>query len=161
MKLSGKGIDPVGNGPRSKPDHEIAFFCDFGDGRGEFLFAMKVRASNTFNLCPADGCVRRPATNEGGTPQVHFELYDIDPEAVAQARAIVRAARLDIGGVEFIERADGVRVFYDINASSVYRDEICEGAGVDAVGKQQAFLEREYAQEMQRHALAIGRRSRF
>jgi glutathione synthase/RimK-type ligase-like ATP-grasp enzyme len=115
---------------------------------GELVFAMRVTPKNTFNLCPADGCQRtRVDTSEaGGNAEVHFELYrDIPEEAVALSRAIVRGAELDVGGVEYIETVDGRRVFYDINATSVYRDDIGNEAGVDGFGKLCGFLARELA----------------
>ncbi len=119
---------------------------------GEFLFGMRVRPNNTFNLCPADGCERPPA-EAGSEADVSFELYrDIPDEAVAQSREIVRAAGLDIGGVEYIETAEGRRYFYDINATSVYRSDIVSASGVDAQGKLGAFIEREAKKEQRKSA---------
>ena len=117
---------------------------------GELVFAMRVFPENTFNLCPADGCKRTPASADrnDGRAEVRFELYrDIPADAVAQAREIIREARLDVGGVEYIETADGRRVFYDINATSVYREDIQREAGIDAFGKLCGFLARELAKE--------------
>ncbi len=119
----------------------------------EFLFALKVRPMNTFNLCPADGCERPPAgQSEGdGEPTVDFEHYsDISPDAVAEARAIVQKAGLDVGGVEYIESSDGQRYFFDINAPSVYRPDIVQAAGVDAMTKFVDFIEREYRKEQRK-----------
>jgi len=114
---------------------------------GELLFAMKVRPVNTFNLCPAVSCVRNPIA-EGIEPDATFEPYpDIPPEAVAQGREILRAARLDIGGIEYIDTQDGRRCFFDINATSVYRDDIQLATGVDGIARVCGYLARELAKE--------------
>ncbi len=77
-----------------------------------------------------------------------FELHsDISTDAVAEARQIVRTARLDVGGVEYIESSDGHRYFYDIIATSVYRPDIVEASGVDAMSKFVDFIDREYRTE--------------
>ena len=151
------------------PDHVLLLqeFITPADGTivrtefvdGEFLFALKVRPMNTFNLCPADGCERPPAgQSEGdGKPTVDFEHYsDISPDAVAEARAIVQKAGLDVGGVEYIESSDGHRYFFDINAPSVYRRDIVEAAGVDAMTKFVDFIEREYRKEQRKRREYLG-----
>jgi len=114
---------------------------------GECLFAMKVKPQNTFNLCPAEGCPRHPIT-EGVEPQATFKPWsDVPPEAVAQAREILRTAQLDIGGVEWIDTADGRRCFIDINATSVYREDIQKATNVNGFLKVCGYLARELAKE--------------
>jgi len=151
------------------PDHVLLLqeFITPADGTivrtefvdGEFLFALRVRPVNTFNLCPADGCERPPAgQSEGdGEPAVDFEHYsDIPADAVAEAREIVDKAQLDVGGVEYIESSDGHRYFYDINAPSVYRPDIVEASGVDAMTKFVDFIDREYRKEQCKRTQCLG-----
>ena len=111
---------------------------------GELVYAMRVRATNTFNLCPAEGCSRPPADAEGAPPRVEFEPYpDLPAEALEESRRVARAAGLDAGGVEFVELAGGRRVTSDINATSVYREDVAGAFGADPLETLVTFLERE------------------
>jgi glutathione synthase/RimK-type ligase-like ATP-grasp enzyme len=106
---------------------------------GELLYAMRVKTHGQFNLCPSPVC----NPDEGGghcaipdaPPPVHpvefYPYFDAPPEAIDTARRIVRAAGLDVGGIEYLETTDGRRVFYDINANSNLRPSIAEAWGFD------------------------------
>jgi hypothetical protein len=75
---------------------------------------------------------------------VEFYPYpEVPPEAVATARQIVHAARLDVGGIEYLETPDGRRVFYDINANSNLRPAVAAAFGFDPFERVVAFLARE------------------
>jgi hypothetical protein len=55
----------------------------------------------------------------------------------------VRAARLDVGGIEYLETPDGRRVFYDINANSNLRPSVAEAFGFDPFERVVDYLKRE------------------
>jgi glutathione synthase/RimK-type ligase-like ATP-grasp enzyme len=107
---------------------------------GELLYAMRVKTHGRFNLCPSpvcnpddgEGVCEVPALQPVEAPPVEFYPYPEVPDAaVATARRIVQAAKLDVGGIEYLETTDGRRVFYDINANSNLRPAIGEAFGFD------------------------------
>jgi hypothetical protein len=107
---------------------------------GELLYAMRVKTHGRFNLCPSPVCnpddgvgvCEIPALQPVDAPPVEFYPYPEVPDAaVATARRIVQAAKLDVGGIEYLETTDGRRVFYDINANSNLRPVIGEAFGFD------------------------------
>jgi glutathione synthase/RimK-type ligase-like ATP-grasp enzyme len=116
---------------------------------GELLYAMRVKTHGRFNLCPSPVC--NPDEGEGvcevqdtSAPPVEFYPYtDVPETAVAIAGRIVRAARLDVGGIEYLETPDGRRVFYDINANSNLRPSVAAAFGFDPFERVVDFLERE------------------
>ena len=106
---------------------------------GELLYAMRVITHGRFNLCPSPVC--NPDDGDGAcavpepvveAPAVEFVPYpDVPREAVETATRIVRAARLDVGGIEYLETPTGRRVFYDINANSNLRASVAAAFGFD------------------------------
>jgi hypothetical protein len=101
-------------------------------------------------MCDVPGNSQFPTPNsqftvatESAAP-VEFHAYpDVPREAVETARRIVRAARLDVGGIEYLEAPGGRRVFYDINANSNLRPSVAAFFGFDPFERVVAFLERE------------------
>ena len=77
---------------------------------------------------------------------------------MAQAREILRAAKLDIGGVEWMDTADGRRIFIDINATSVYREDMQKALGVNGFQVVCDYLTRELAKEAAKSELRLPRR---
>jgi glutathione synthase/RimK-type ligase-like ATP-grasp enzyme len=108
---------------------------------GELLYAMRVKTHGRFNLCPSPVCnpddggtgtCEVPAGPPAPAPPVEFLAYpDVPPEAVATALMIVRAAKLDVGGIEYLETENGRRVYYDINANSNLRPSVAAAFGFD------------------------------
>jgi hypothetical protein len=114
---------------------------------GRFLYAIKVYPNPDagFNLCPADIC--HPDAAAGTPAQApSADLCPIDlpkvalkvegytpPQAVVQAViAITRAARIDLGGVEYlVNDRDGEVYYYDINALSNFVTDAVRVVGFD------------------------------
>ena len=116
---------------------------------GDMLYAMRVKTHGRFNLCPSpvcnpdegEGACSVPSAHESTSPPVEFVAYrDVPEEAVRTARRIVQAARLDVGGIEYLETLDGRRVFYDINANSNLRPSVAAAWGFDPFERVVDFL---------------------
>jgi glutathione synthase/RimK-type ligase-like ATP-grasp enzyme len=116
---------------------------------GELLYAMRVKAHGQFNLCPSPVCNPDDGVGICEVPVVDMapvEFYpfpEVPLEAVETGTRIVRAARLDVGGIEYLETDDGRRVFYDINANSNLRPSIGEAFGFDPFERVVDYLVRE------------------
>lgn len=106
---------------------------------GRMLYAMRVISHGAFNLCPSEAC-----NPEGGgdshcvlpaqAPVKPVEFYpypEVPAEAVAMGERIMAAGGLDVGGIEYLEAADGRRIFYDVNANSNLRAPIGQAFGFD------------------------------
>jgi carbamoylphosphate synthase large subunit len=116
---------------------------------GKYLYAIDVTTSaETFDLCPADIC-RVPAPVAVGevcltapAPTVTATKADPPADAIADAERIMRAAGIDIGGVEFlVDERDGRRLFYDINALSNFVANPVETVGFDPWERLGDYLE--------------------
>jgi len=93
-----------------------------------YLYAIRiVRTASDFNLCPADICrvpESPPSADLGACPVeakpgLSVMRYEAPPAVVEQARALARAASIDVGGIEYlVGRTDGRVYFYDVNATS-------------------------------------------
>src|SRR6185295_17029152 len=131
---------------------------------GELLYAMRVKSHGRFNLCPSPVCnpddgtgvcavpsgenpgeniAENIAENIEAAPVEFFPYPDVPPEAVETARRIVQAARLDVGGIEYLDTDDGRRVFYDINANSNLRPSVAAAFGFDPFERVVDYLESE------------------
>jgi glutathione synthase/RimK-type ligase-like ATP-grasp enzyme len=116
---------------------------------GQLLYAMRVKTHGRFNLCPSpvcnpddgEGICEVPAPEAVPAPPVEFYPYpEVPDEAVATARRIVQAAKLDVGGIEYLETPDGRRVFYDVNANSNLRPAVAQAFGFDPFERVVDFL---------------------
>ncbi|HET8999051.1 MAG TPA: hypothetical protein VFP86_05345, partial [bacterium] len=122
---------------------------------GRFLYAIKVfpKFDEGFNLCPADIC--RPGepvetagngAPAGGGLALSADLCPVElpkvalrvegyrpPDPITRAVAdIARAARIDLGGVEYLTNdRDGQVYYYDINALSNFVTDAVNVVGFD------------------------------
>ena len=127
------------------PDHGIVRLEFLG---GELLYAMRVISHGRFNPCPSpvsnpdegDGVCAVPGTATAAPPVEFVPYPEVPHEAVETATRIVRAARLDVGGIEYLETDDGRRVFYDINANSNLRPSVAAAFGFDPFERVVDFL---------------------
>jgi glutathione synthase/RimK-type ligase-like ATP-grasp enzyme len=120
---------------------------------GELLYAMRVKTHGRFNLCPSpvcnpddgdgEGICEVPETQVSAPPVEFFPYPDVPADAVTTAKRIVQAARLDVGGIEYLETLDGRRVFYDINANSNLRPSVAAAFGFDPFERVVDFLQRQ------------------
>ena len=118
---------------------------------GELLYAMRVVTHGRFNLCPSPVC--NPEEGAGScelptpavdAPPVEFYPFpEVPRDAVETAKRIVHAAKLDVGGIEYLETDDGRRVFYDINANSNLRPSVAATFGFDPFERVVDFLGRQ------------------
>jgi D-ala D-ala ligase C-terminus len=100
---------------------------------GEFLYAIRLRLlPGSFNLCPADYC-DLPGIADGVSGRgVPIERFDPPTELVEDAKLIVAAAGMQLGGVEYlVDARDGLPYFYDVNALSNFVADADDVLGFD------------------------------
>jgi biotin carboxylase len=118
---------------------------------GRYLYAIKVYTTGeSFNLCPAEICqledaqpvaVGEVCLTDAPKSGLKVEAYTPPPEVVAAVESIAKAARLDLGGVEYIVNDnDGRLLFYDINALSNFVADARSVVGFDPHERLVDFL---------------------
>jgi hypothetical protein len=74
------------------------------------------------------------------------EGYRPPDEVIQQVERIMNAARIDVGGVEYVTDArDGKRYYYDVNALSNFVADAPRVVGFDPFVRLVDYLEREAA----------------
>jgi glutathione synthase/RimK-type ligase-like ATP-grasp enzyme len=115
---------------------------------GKLLYAMRVVSNGAFNLCPSEVCnpdgggeSHCPVPASAPAKPVEFCPYsDVPAEAVEMGERIMAAGGLDVGGIEYLEAADGTRIFYDVNANSNLRAPIGQAFGFDPFARVADYL---------------------
>jgi len=105
-----------------------------------FLFAMRSRTSDGFELCPSDACqVPAQAPDlcpaDGSATGSKFSPSPVaaDDELVHRYRVLMAGEGLDVAGIEFVEDAEGRRYTYDINGTTNYSGVLGERIGIDGM----------------------------
>ena len=119
----------------------------------KYLYAINVYSSGeSFNLCPADICQSTDGVElaRGACPvdapknNLRVERADPDAQIISDVERIMRAADIEIGGVEYmIDDRDGQRYYYDINALSNFVADAPRVIGFDPFLKLADYLEQE------------------
>ncbi|WP_064091818.1 ATP-grasp domain-containing protein [Rossellomorea aquimaris] len=102
------------------PDQSITR-CEFIGGK--FVYAVKVDTSKGFELCPADACQVEdlfcPVGEKEEKPM--FEIIDqFSNEMIDQYESFLKANKIDVAGIEFIQDENGVIYTYDVNTNTNY-----------------------------------------
>jgi hypothetical protein len=125
---------------------------------GKYLYAINVFSTGeSFNLCPADIC----QTNDGvelsraacpvDAPKNNLRVEGYTPpgHVIGDVEAIMQAAGIDVGGVEYmVDDRDGKRYFYDINALSNFVADAPRVIGFDPFARLADYLEDEAERAM-------------
>ncbi|MEO8126491.1 MAG: hypothetical protein ABJF23_23170 [Bryobacteraceae bacterium] len=117
---------------------------------GSLLYAMRVVSHGAFNLCPSEAC------NPEGEGQSHcdvpaakpvefFPYGEVPAAAVEMGEMIMSSGGLDVGGIEYLEAADGRLIFYDVNANSNLRAPIGQAFGFDPFERVVDYLQQQIA----------------
>src|ERR1700730_14174865 len=170
---SGKGITRfnskaelaagVAAGPLDLGYDSVALVQEFIPARGGFitrvetlggkhLYAIKVHLSGeTFDLCPAD--IWQPSTGqsldnacvvEASKAGLKVEGFSAAAKVIQDIERIVRAAGIDVGGIEYIiDDRDGHIYYYDVNALSNFVADAPRVIGFNPVENLADFLQDE------------------
>ncbi|HEX9580662.1 MAG TPA: hypothetical protein VF970_06100 [Gemmatimonadales bacterium] len=122
---------------------------------GHYLYGIRVYSGgDTFNLCPADVCqtvngvelARAACPVDAPDHGLKVEGYMPPLDVMRDVERIMRAASIDVGGVEYvIDARDGHRYYYDINALSNFVADAPRVVGFDPFSRLVDYLEREAA----------------
>jgi hypothetical protein len=121
---------------------------------GKYLYAINVHTTGeTFDLCPADICqtsrgesLANACVIEGAKAGLKVEGYTPPQEVIDAVESIVAAAKIDVGGIEYvIDDRDGQIYYYDVNALSNFVADAKRVIGFNPFENLADYLEAEVA----------------
>ena len=89
--------------------------------KGKFLYAVRVDASDGFELCPADSCNAEEKfcpTNPDGNKFMILKNYK--NSEIKKYEELLKSNGIEIAGIEYIKGKDGKHYTYDINTNTNY-----------------------------------------
>jgi len=117
----------------------------------KFLYAIKVfTTGESFNLCPAEICQLPEQPQEIGEvclttatkKGLKVEAFTPPAHVIANVERIVKEARIDVGGIEYmIDDRTGEELYYDINALSNFIADAENVIGFDPFNNLVDFIE--------------------
>lgn len=120
---------------------------------GQYLYGIRIYTDGTqFDLCPADVCQRVDGAElerlacavDAPKNGLRVEGFDTPAEVRQDVERIVAACGIDVGGVEYmVDRRDGQRYYYDVNALSNFVADAPRVVGFDPFARLVDYLERE------------------
>jgi glutathione synthase/RimK-type ligase-like ATP-grasp enzyme len=120
---------------------------------GKYLYAIKVfPTGESFNLCPAEICQTENGVSavpelclvDAPKTGLRVEAWTPAADVIESVERIAAAAKLDLGGIEFIvDDRDGRLLYYDINALSNFVADAPRIIGFDPHERLVDFLEEE------------------
>jgi hypothetical protein len=136
-----------------RPEAPFITRCEFIGGR--FFYAVEVDASQGFELCPADVCAADDAfwPTEEAAPAPKFRILEgFDHPILERYARFLAGNGIEVAGIEFIRRADGTIVTYDVNTNTNYNppaEAVAQRYGMRELAR---FLGRELAAEERKAA---------
>jgi biotin carboxylase len=120
---------------------------------GCYLYAINVYSTGeSFNLCPADACQttdgaeleRKACAIDAPKNGLRVEGYTPPTQQIVDVENIMKAAGIEIGGIEYIvDSRDGQLYYYDVNALSNFVADAPRVIGFDPFVKLADYLEQE------------------
>jgi biotin carboxylase len=120
---------------------------------GKYLYGIRVfLAGDNYNLCPGKICqttsgvelTRTVCAADAPKTGLKVESYTPPAEVIANVERIMRAASIEVGGVEYIvDERDGKLLYYDINALSNFVADGPRVIGFDPYARLAEYLEQE------------------
>jgi hypothetical protein len=108
---------------------------------GEFLYAVKVRATDDFDLCPADSCQINDSFCPVGDNGSKFTIVDkYSNMDLDKYKRFFKANDIGIGALEYSCNSNGEKYVYDVNTNTNYNQKAENEAGCKKHGMSQIAM---------------------